>query len=135
MPERKSKQFDKHLKIDLSDVRVSFNPQSKRAIMRDLGMVERDGEMFLDGRKADRLRFFLVPNADGTKCETFWWNGYLATHAILGPSLPLDVNQADSGFVEVVSKTEWKLYDTDNNGYFYPDYVRDYILKIIGGEK
>ncbi|MBA3857760.1 MAG: hypothetical protein C0507_12705 [Cyanobacteria bacterium PR.3.49] len=128
---KKTNEFDKHHKIDLSDVRVSFNPTSKRAIMRDLGMVEREGEIFIDGRKADRLRFFLVPNADGTKCETCWWNGYLATHAIMAPSLPIAADQADSGFVEIV-KTEWKLYDTDNNGYFYPDYVKDHIRKIIG---
>lgn len=119
------------MKVDLSDVRVSFNPGSKRAIMRDLGIVERDGETFIDGRKADRLRFFLVANADGTRCETFWWNAYLATHAILGPSLPLNPDEADSGFVEIVN-TEWKLYETDSNGFFYPEYVRDYILKVIG---
>lgn len=102
--------------------------------MRDLGIVERDGETFLDGRKADRLRFFLVPNEDGTQCETYWWNGYLATHAILAPSLPLSADQADSGFVEI-DKTEWRLFDTDSNGFFYPQYVKDFILKIIGPRK
>jgi hypothetical protein len=132
MLKKPSKQFDKQPKIDLADVRVSFNPKSKRDIMRDLGIVERDGEMFIDGRKADRLRFFLVPNSDGTKCETFWWNGYLATHAIMAPSLPLAADQAESGFVEIVSKTEWKLYNTDSNGFFYAQYVMDYILKVIG---
>ena len=60
--------------------------------MRDLGMVERDGELFIDGRKADRLRFFLVANSDGTKCKTFWWNAYLATHKIMAPALQLADN-------------------------------------------
>jgi len=131
MPDKKPKNFDKLLKVDLSDVRVSFNPKSKRDIMRDLRIVERDGELHVDGRVAERLRFFLVPNADGTKCETFWWNAYLATHAIMAPSLPLDPDQADSGFIEIV-KTEWKLFDTDIRGYFYPQYVKDYITKVIG---
>jgi len=130
MRDKRTNQFDKKMKVDLSEVRISFNPGSRRAIMRDLGIVERDGETFIDGRKADRLRFFLVPNADGTKCETVWWNAYVATHAILGPSLPINPDEADSGFVEIVN-TEWKLYDTDSNGYFYPDYVKEYILKII----
>lgn len=131
MPRKNPKRTDQFLKVDLADVRVSFNPRSKRDIMRDLGIVERDGETFIDGRKAERIRFFLVPNEDGTKCETCFWNGYLATHAILGPSLPLDAEKADSGFVDIVA-TEWKLYDTDSRGFFYPQYVVDHISKIIG---
>lgn len=131
MLKKDSNPFDKKLKVDLSEIRISFNPRSKRDIKRDLGIVERDGETFIDGRKADRLRFFLVPNADGTQCETFWWNAYVATHAILGPSLPMNVDEAESGFVEIVS-TEWKLYDTDSNGFFYPEFVKDFILKLIG---
>ncbi len=131
MPEQSPERFDKHINVDLSDIRVSFNPKSKRDIMRDLGMVVREGEIYLDGRKADRLRFFLVPNTDGTKCETFWWNAYLATHKIMAPALPLSFDLADTGYVEIV-KTEWKLYDTDSNGYFYPQYVIDYISKVIG---
>lgn len=99
--------------------------------MRDLAMIEREGEIFIDGRKADRLRFFLVANADGTACETFWWDGYIATHKIMAPALPLNETQADTGFVDII-KTEWKLYDTDSNGYFYPKYVKDFITKVIG---
>ncbi|MBS1957773.1 MAG: hypothetical protein JST89_26545 [Cyanobacteria bacterium SZAS-4] len=99
--------------------------------MRDLGIVEREGETFIDGRKAERLRFFLVANEDGTQCETFWWNAYLATHKIMAPVLPLKEDQADSGFIEII-ETEWKIFDTDNNGYFYPQYVKDFILKVIG---
>lgn len=131
MLRKNRKTFEQELNVDLSDVRVSFSPRSKRDIMRDLGMVERDGEIYMDGRLADRLRFFLVANADGTACETFWWNGYIATHAIMAPVLPLSVESADSGFVDIV-KSEWKLYDTDSNGFFYPQYVRDLISKIIG---
>jgi len=131
MPANNSKRFDKHINVDLSDIRVSFNPKSKRQIMRDLRMVVREGETFVDGRKADRLRFFIVPNADGTICETYWWNAYLATHKIMAPALQLAENLGDTGFVEIV-ETEWKLYDTDSNGYFYPQYVIDYISKIIG---
>jgi hypothetical protein len=95
-------------------------------------MVEREGEMFMDGRKADRVRFFLVPNTDGTKCETFWWNAYLATHVQMAPALPFSADQADTGFVEIVNKAEWKIYDTDNSGFIYPQYVIDYITKLIG---
>jgi hypothetical protein len=131
MHRKNPKRFEHQLNVDLSDVLVSFNPRSKRDIMRDLGMVEREGEIYIDGRIADRLRFFLVSNADGTECETYWWNGYIATHKIMAPALPLSENNAESGFVEIV-KTEWKLYDTDSNGFFYPKYVQDYISKLIG---
>lgn len=122
-----------HHKLDLqpTDIRVSFNPSSKRDIIRDLGMIDNRVEWLIDGRKAERLRFFLVANEDGTECQTYFWNGYLATHQIMAPVLDLTINQSDSGFVDVETY-EWKLYDTDSNGYFYPQHVTAWISRIIG---
>jgi hypothetical protein len=130
MLRKNPKTFEHQINVDLSDVPVSINPRSKRDIMKDLGMVEREGETYIDGRIADRLRFFLVPNADGTECETYWWNGYTATHKIMAPAFSLAESSAETGFVEIV-KTTWKLYDTDSNGFFYPKYLIDYISKLI----
>lgn len=122
--------LDHDFELRATDIRVSINPRSKRDIIRDLGMIAECGEWLIDGRKGERLRFFLVSNEDGSECQTYFWNGYLATHQLMAPVLELIADQVDSGFVDV-EQYEWKLYDTDSNGYFYPQYVTEWISRII----
>ncbi|SRR5579883_2053299 len=114
-----------------SGVRLSIDPKSRRQIVRDLGLIEIDGGFqTLDDRKIEHLRFLLYANEDGSVCETYWWDGFIATHIIMAGWLGLSHENADSGIVDL-SEGKWILHDTDNKGFFYPVYVRDWIHKII----
>ena len=129
MPE--SERLDHMRNVCVSDIRISINPKDRAAIIRDLAIQDNGEDLIINGRIAERLRFFLISNDDGTECETFWWDGYLATHQMMAPHLEITIDNVDSGFVDIV-KREWMLYDADSNGFLYPGYVTKWVRKLIG---
>ncbi|MBX9671776.1 MAG: hypothetical protein K2X93_29575 [Candidatus Obscuribacterales bacterium] len=118
-----------------SGVRLSIDPRSRRQIVQDLGLIPLEvGYRTADDRKIENLRFLLYSNADGSVCETYWWDGFIATHTTMAGSLGLSYDEADLGILDL-SCGIWELADTDNKGFFYPAYVRDWVKQIIGGTK